>query len=108
MYRYRNKVFNQATPAELELSELMLSCVFPQRQDMIGVVSQLIRPSSDQLLVKVHLDEMDSFVFALATKKTAARLSKEMTDIVSVHNKNTRIHEVIFHSLLTVDCDCVD
>lgn len=54
---------------------------------MIGVVSQLIRPSSDQLLVKVHLDEMDSFVFALATKKTAARLSKEMTDIVSVLNR---------------------
>lgn len=60
----------------------------PQRQDMIGVVSQLIRPSSDQLLVKVHLDEMDSFVFALATKKTAARLSKEMTDIVSVLNRD--------------------
>ena len=55
---------------------------------MIGVVSQLIRPSSDQLLVKVHLDEMDSFVFALATKKTAARLSKEMTDIVSVLNRD--------------------
>lgn len=51
---------------------------------MIGVVSQLIRPASDQLLVKVHLDEMDSFVFALATKKTAAKLSKEMADIVSV------------------------
>lgn len=51
---------------------------------MIGVVSQLIRPANDQLLVKVHMDEMDSFVFALATKKTAARLTKEMTDIVSI------------------------
>lgn len=61
-----------------------------QRQDMIGVVSQLIRPSSDQLLVKVHLDEMDTFVFALGTKKTAAKLSKEMTDLVS-RNFNARI-----------------
>lgn len=64
------------------LTGVVAAC-FWQRQDMIGVVSQLIRPASDQLLVKVHLDEMDSFVFALATKKTAARLSKEMTDIVS-------------------------
>ncbi|XP_063889049.1 PAT complex subunit CCDC47-like isoform X2 [Scylla paramamosain] len=60
---------------------MLVELKFIKRQDMIGVVSQLIRPSSDQLLVKVHLDEMDSFVFALATKKTAARLSKEMTDI---------------------------
>ncbi|XP_053653230.1 PAT complex subunit CCDC47 [Cherax quadricarinatus] len=60
---------------------MLVELKFIKRQDMIGVVSQLIRPSSDQLLVKVHLDEMDAFVFALATKKTAARLSKEMTDI---------------------------
>lgn len=60
---------------------MLVELKFIKRQDMIGVVSQLIRPSSDQLLVKVHLDEMDAFVFAVATKKTAARLSKEMTDI---------------------------
>lgn len=60
---------------------MLVELKFIKRQDMIGVVSQLIRPSCDQLLVKVHMDEMDSFVFALATKKTAARLTKEMTDI---------------------------
>lgn len=60
---------------------MLVELKFIKRQDMIGVISQLIRPSSDQLLVKVHLDEMDSFVFSLATKKTAGRLAKEMTDI---------------------------
>ncbi|XP_064112766.1 PAT complex subunit CCDC47-like [Macrobrachium nipponense] len=60
---------------------MLVELKFIKRQDMIGVVSQFIRPSSDQLLVKVHMDEMDTFVFSLATKKTAARLTKEMTDI---------------------------
>ncbi|KAK7068568.1 Coiled-coil domain-containing protein 47, partial [Halocaridina rubra] len=62
---------------------MLVELKFIKRQDMIGVVSQLIRPSSDQLLVKVHMEDMDSYVFAMATKKTAARLTKEMTDITT-------------------------
>ncbi|MCL4123775.1 UNVERIFIED_CONTAM: hypothetical protein GTU68_050156 [Idotea baltica] len=52
-----------------------------KRQDLNGVISQMIRPSSDQLIVKVSLEEMDSFVFALGTKKATGKLVKEMTDI---------------------------
>lgn len=44
----------------------------------------MIRPTTDQLIVKVSLEEMDSFVFALGTKKAATKLAKEMTDIVSI------------------------
>jgi hypothetical protein len=29
-------------------------------------------------------DEMDSFVFCVATKKTAVRLAKDMADVVSL------------------------
>lgn len=37
-------------------------------------------------IVKVTMspDSMDSFVFCIANKKTAARLVKEMSDIVSL------------------------
>jgi len=62
---------------------MLVELKFIKRQDMIGVISQLIRPACDQLIVKVTMDEIDTFVFCLASKKTAQRLSKDMTDISS-------------------------
>lgn len=42
-----------------------------------------MRPTLDQVHVKVIMnkEDMDSFVFCVATKKTALHFSKEMTDI---------------------------
>ncbi|CAL4241627.1 unnamed protein product, partial [Meganyctiphanes norvegica] len=62
---------------------MLVELKFIKRQDMIGIISQLIRPSCDQLIVKVTMDEIDTFVFCMATKKTAQKLSKDMTDISS-------------------------
>lgn len=43
-----------------------------------------MRPSTDQVHVKIDMnkEDMDSFVFCVATKKTALRFSKEMADLV--------------------------
>lgn len=54
-----------------------------KRQDLIHVVKQFMKPVQDQIVVKVNVnpEDMDTFVFAVANKKTAAQLAKEMADI---------------------------
>ena len=54
-----------------------------KRQDLVGVVANLMKPAHDQVQVRVELssEDMDSFIFCLATKKSSARLVKEMADI---------------------------
>jgi hypothetical protein len=57
-----------------------------QRQDLVAVIAQLMRPISDQVHIKVDMnkEDMDSIVFCVATKKAALRLSKDMADLVSL------------------------
>jgi len=54
-----------------------------KRQDMVAVISNMMKPAHDQVQVKVQMnsEDMDSFVFCLAHKKAANRLSKEMADL---------------------------
>lgn len=51
----------------------------------MAMIGQLMRPSSDQVHIRVDMnkDDMDTFVFCIATKKSALRLSKDMADLVS-------------------------
>ena len=46
----------------------------------------MMKSASDQVEVRVTMspEEMDTFVFCLASKKSAARLAKEMTDLVGL------------------------
>ncbi|XP_013384671.1 coiled-coil domain-containing protein 47 [Lingula anatina] len=54
-----------------------------KRQDLINTISRMLSPKSDQILIKVTMEEteMDSFVFAVAQKKVASKLLKEQTDL---------------------------
>ena len=58
-----------------------------KRQDLVSVIGNAIKSGSqkDQVKIQVNMnqDDMDSFVFCLANKKTAARLAKEMADITT-------------------------
>jgi hypothetical protein len=51
----------------------------------VAVIAQLMRPSSDQVHIKVDMnkEDMDSIVLCVAAKKSALRLSKDMADLVS-------------------------
>ncbi|XP_015924160.1 PAT complex subunit CCDC47 isoform X2 [Parasteatoda tepidariorum] len=62
---------------------MLVELKFLKRQDLVSVISNMIRPSCDQMIVKVTMspDAMDNFVFCIANKKTATRLVKEMGDI---------------------------
>jgi len=54
-----------------------------KRQDLVSMIINCFRPTSDQVHIKVFMnnEDMDSFVVGLATKKTASRLTKEMADV---------------------------
>lgn len=54
-----------------------------KRQDLVSIISTLMRPVQDQLQIKVEIskDAMEPFVFCLASKKTATRVFKEMSDL---------------------------
>lgn len=56
-----------------------------KRQDLVAVVAQLMRPSEDQVHIRVDMgkDDMDSYVFCVAAKRTAAKLAKDMADLVT-------------------------
>ncbi|XP_034177939.1 PAT complex subunit CCDC47-like [Osmia lignaria lignaria] len=54
-----------------------------KRQDLVAVLAQLVRPQNDQAHIRVELakDETDNFVLAVATKRTAMHLIRDMADI---------------------------
>ncbi|XP_078033215.1 PAT complex subunit CCDC47 isoform X3 [Augochlora pura] len=54
-----------------------------KRQDLVAVLAQLVRPQNDQALIRVELakDETENFVLAVATKRTAMHLIRDMADI---------------------------
>jgi len=54
-----------------------------KRQDLVGVISNALKPAYDQLHIRVDMstDDMDNFIFAIASKKSSLRLSKDMYDI---------------------------
>lgn len=54
-----------------------------KRQDLVAIMTHLVRPQNDQAHLRIELskDETDNFILAVATKKTATHLSKDMADI---------------------------
>lgn len=56
-----------------------------KRQDLVAILSGMMRPTLDQIQIKVEIskDIMDPFVFCVAAKKTASKLFKELSDLVS-------------------------
>ncbi|XP_037089324.1 coiled-coil domain-containing protein 47-like [Pollicipes pollicipes] len=62
---------------------MLVQLKFLKRQDLVSVMSTMMKSASDQVEIKVTMnpEEMDTFVFCLASKKSAAKLAKEMTDL---------------------------
>ena len=58
-----------------------------KRQDLVAVIANAIKTGGqkDQVRIQVNMnaEDMDSFVFCLANKKTAIKLAKEMADITT-------------------------
>ncbi|KAI8793237.1 coiled-coil domain-containing protein 47 [Biomphalaria glabrata] len=68
-----------------------------KRQDLINMLLRIFKPASDQVIVKVDLDEgkMDTFVFCIAQKRSAAKLHKDMNDLSQfTEKKSTEKYEI--------------
>lgn len=68
---------------------MLLELKLIKRQDLLSLAMGIMKKEQDQLTIKVELskDAMDTFVLAVATKKSAAKLFKDMVDLVSVKLK---------------------
>ncbi|KAL5235654.1 hypothetical protein ACI65C_003064 [Semiaphis heraclei] len=62
---------------------MLVELKFIKRQDLASMLNQFLRPVKDEVQIKVDMnkEDMDTFVFCVASKKTAARYSKEMADL---------------------------
>ncbi|XP_004071232.1 coiled-coil domain-containing protein 47 [Oryzias latipes] len=62
---------------------MLIQLKFLKRQDLLNVLARMMRPACDQVQVKVTLndEDMDTFVFAVGTKKAMARMQKDMQDL---------------------------
>ncbi|KAK6166011.1 hypothetical protein SNE40_022804 [Patella caerulea] len=68
-----------------------------KRQDLINVMLRMFKPASDQIVITVDMDKssMDRFVFAVAQKKAALRLHKDMNDLSQfAEKKNVDRYEI--------------
>lgn len=56
-----------------------------KRQDLVAILADIMRPVQDQIHFKVEISKeaMDTFVFCVASRRTATRLFKETADLVS-------------------------
>uniref|UniRef100_W8BR42 PAT complex subunit CCDC47 n=1 Tax=Ceratitis capitata TaxID=7213 RepID=W8BR42_CERCA len=54
-----------------------------KRQDLVALISGLIRPQQDQVHIKVEMTRgvMDSFVFCVGSRKTITKVFKEYADL---------------------------
>ncbi|XP_070564759.1 PAT complex subunit CCDC47-like [Ptychodera flava] len=62
---------------------MLVELKFLKRQDLMSVLSRYMKPASDQVRITVTMnpEDMDCFIFAVADKKTAVKLQKDMQDL---------------------------
>ncbi|KAG9474443.1 hypothetical protein GDO78_004642 [Eleutherodactylus coqui] len=76
-------IYNLWCSGRLCCEGMLIQLKFLKRQDLLNVLARMMRPTCDQVQIKVTMNEedMDTFVFAVGTRKTLARLQKEMQDL---------------------------
>jgi len=62
-----------------------------KRQDLINLLLRIFKPASDQIIIKVDVDEgkMEPFVFCIAHKRSGSKLHKEMNDLSQFTEKKS-------------------
>ncbi|XP_036445617.1 coiled-coil domain-containing protein 47 [Colossoma macropomum] len=62
---------------------MLIQLKFLKRQDLLNVLARMMRPTCDQVQIKVTLndEDMDTFVFAVGSRKAMSRMQKEMQDL---------------------------
>lgn len=76
-------IYNLWCSGRLCCEGMLVTLKLLKRQDLVSTIARFFKPASDQIIIKVNLDEaeMDSFIFFLANKKVCAKIHKEMNDL---------------------------
>lgn len=69
-----------------------------KRQDLLSLCWNLVKPSNDQLIVKIFLkdESMDNFVFCLVNKKSGLKTVKEYNDVITFCQQKKSIEKYTF------------
>ncbi|KAH7646709.1 coiled-coil domain-containing protein 47-like [Dermatophagoides farinae] len=64
---------------------MLIEIRLQKRQDLFSTIINYFKPTSDKILIKSFLsaDSMDNFVFCIAQRKIASKLSKETNDLAT-------------------------
>lgn len=83
LYKESESVFLLWCSGRVSVDSLLIEIRLWKRQDLLSVLSKIMKPVKDQVILKFNLADssMDNFVFCLATKRSAVRLLKEYTDL---------------------------
>ncbi|RDD42671.1 Coiled-coil domain-containing protein 47 [Trichoplax sp. H2] len=62
---------------------MLVQIKLKKRHDLIGVMSSILKPKTDRIVITVEMleEDMDSFVFAVVPKKNVAKLQKDLQDL---------------------------
>uniref|UniRef100_A0A6I8QRV2 PAT complex subunit CCDC47 n=1 Tax=Xenopus tropicalis TaxID=8364 RepID=A0A6I8QRV2_XENTR len=76
-------IYNLWCSGRLCCEGMLIQLKFIKRQDLLNVLARMMRPTCDQVQIKVTMndEDMDTYVFAVGTRKTLVRLQKEMQDL---------------------------
>ncbi|XP_063315481.1 PAT complex subunit CCDC47 [Pelobates fuscus] len=76
-------IYNLWCSGRLCCEGMLIQLKFLKRQDLLNVLARMMRPACDQVQIKVTMndEDMDTYVFAVGTRKTLTRLQKEMQDL---------------------------
>uniref|UniRef100_A0A4W3IB75 PAT complex subunit CCDC47 n=1 Tax=Callorhinchus milii TaxID=7868 RepID=A0A4W3IB75_CALMI len=76
-------IYNLWCSGRLCCEGMLIQLKFLKRQDLLNVLARMMRPASDQVQIKVTMNEedMDTYVFAIGSRKAMGRMQKEMQDL---------------------------
>jgi hypothetical protein len=85
MLKESDSVFSVWCSGRAACQSMLAQLRLLKRQDLVSMISKLVKPSYDQLVIKavMNADDMDTFVFVVGKTKTLTKLGKEMTDLSS-------------------------
>lgn len=83
MIRESDNVFGIWCSGRQSCLSMFVQLKFLKRQDLISVVSGLMKPLNDQIIISVEFDrkDLDSYVFCLANRKITQSLARDYQDI---------------------------
>lgn len=83
MVRFTDSMFTLWNSGRIGMDGLLIEINLLKRQDLFSMALNLIRPTTDSLILRFLLnqDGYENFVFCIAHKSQAAKLAKELVDI---------------------------